>query len=256
MKPRAHFFFYLVVLLATENLRAEPLRPIGREEAAHIALASFRPTARPQHMIRLPVVIETREPEVRPVARSSYLPEARWDRLGVGPIWTRAVMSAISAHGEDLENTVPRDIETWCPAYQTNSPEKRRAFWAGMISLLARYESTYRPEAVGGGGRWFGLMQILPSTAAHFGCRATTGEALKVPEDNLACAVRIMNVTVPRDEAIALRDSRWRGVAADWGPMTDRDKINAMASWTRSQSYCTTLDAIRPKTRPITMASQ
>ncbi len=245
------------LLLATfTGLKAEQLRPVERSEAARLALAVVRPLSRPDYMVRLPVTIETREPEVRPLARSNYLPEARWDRLSVGRIWTRAVMSAISAHGDDLENTVPRDIDKWCPAYEANGPEKRRAFWVGMISLLARYESTYRPDAVGGGGRWYGLMQILPSTARHFGCRATYGEALKVAEDNLACAIRIMNVTVPRDNAIAQRDSRWRGVAADWGPMTDRSKIDAMASWTSAQSYCTTLESVRPLARPITIRSQ
>lgn len=253
---RLTFILTGLLLAICSGLEAEQLGPVDRREAALQALAVVRPIGRPDFMVRLPVTIETREPEVRPVARSNYLPEARWDRLSVGPIWTRAVMSAISAHGDDLENTVPRDIEKWCPAYEANDPEKRRAFWACMISLLARYESTYRPDAVGGGGRWYGLMQILPSTARHFGCRATSGEALKVPEDNLACAVRIMNVTVPRDNAIAQRDSRWRGVAADWGPMTDSSKIDAMASWTSAQSYCTSLESVRPRARPITIRSQ
>jgi hypothetical protein len=59
-----------------------------------------------------------------------------------------------------------------------------------------------------------------------------------------------MNVTVARDNAIAVRDSRWRGVAADWGPMSNRNKIPEMAAWTRSQSYCVASTTVRPRARP------
>lgn len=247
---------FLAVNLASVAV-SETVRPVLRsdvralaQEAAVAALGEHRPAFRPDYMVRYPVQIETSEPEIRPKPRSAFQPEADWDHLSRGPLWTRLVMSAISSHGENLEAAVPRDIDRWCPAYRDNSGEKRRAFWAGMISALAKYESTWRPEAVGGGGLWFGLMQILPGTASHFGCRTTTGEGLKSPAANLSCAVRIMNVTVPRDNAIAVRDGRWRGVAADWGPMTDPNKIAKMAAWTRQQSYCTALDSVRPRPRP------
>jgi hypothetical protein len=118
------------------------------------------------------------------------------------------------------------------------------------MSALAKHESTYNPQAVGGGNLWFGLLQIYPDTARRYGCYARTGEALKDPEDNLSCAARIMNVTVARDNAIALRDSRWRGIAADWGPMSNRSKIADMAAWTNSQSYCQPAVNIRPQARP------
>jgi hypothetical protein len=124
-----------------------------------------------------------------------------------------------------------------------------------MMSALAKHESTYRPTAVGGPNLWYGVLPIYPDTARRYGCRATTGEALKDPEDNLSCAVRIMNVTVPRDNAIAIRDSRWRGVAADWGPMTHRSKIAEMSAWTRRQDYCVSRSSIRPQARPIVQAN-
>jgi len=218
-----------VVLRAEAALkRAEDVRV-----ARLAALAAARPNARPDHMLRYPVVI-SQNPSLRPV-------------------WTRAALSALRTHGTRMEETVPRDIANWCPAYEDNPPHLRRAFWVGMMSALAKHESTYRPEAVGGGNLWFGLLQIAPPTARGYGCRATTGEALKDPEDNLSCAVRIMNVTVPRDNAIAVRDSRWRGVAADWGPMTRPNKIAEMAAWTRQQEYCVVPLQLRPQTRPATV---
>lgn len=227
---------------------------LQRADDARLALASFQPLPRPVHMIRYPVEI-SQDPSLRPVMRVNYIPDARWDFRGDSDSWTRAALSALRSHGSRLEDTVPRDIENWCPAYEENPPHMRRAFWVGMMSALAKHESTYRPAAVGGGNLWFGLLQIYPDTARRYGCRATTGEALKDPEDNLSCAIRIMNVTVPRDNAIAVRDSRWRGVAADWGPMTRPSKIAEMSAWTRRQDYCVSRSSIRPQSRPIVQAT-
>jgi hypothetical protein len=151
-------------------------------------------------------------------------------------------MTAIAGHGDGLESLVPRDVDQWCPAYTENGPEKRRAFWVGMMSALAKHESTYNPRAVGGGDLWFGLLQIFPDTARRYGCYD--------PEDNLSCAARIMNVTVARDNAIAVRDSRWRGIAADWGPMSNQSKRSEMVAWTNRQSYCQPQTNKRPEARP------
>jgi hypothetical protein len=258
----------LAITLGTAALAEWPvggpetqIRPLSRLDAvelrtqsARAALAAFRPPVRPDYMVRYPVTI-SQDPTMRPVARISYIPDARWDFRRDSGSWTRAALSALRSHGSDLQDTVPRDIANWCPAYVENPPHLRRAFWVGMMSALVKHESTYRPTAVGGGNLWFGLMQIYPDTARRYGCHATTGEALKDPEDNLSCAIRIMNVTVPRDNAIAVRDSRWRGVAADWGPMTNRSKIAEMAAWTRRQDYCVSRSSIRPQARPSVQAT-
>ena len=94
-------------------------------------------------------------------------------------------------------------------------------------------------------------MQIYPPTARQYGCEARTARALRDPEANLACAARIMAVTVARDEAVAIHDSRWRGVAADWGPMTSRIKRGVMSDWTRQQEYCRPITAIATALRPV-----
>ncbi len=236
-------------------------RPISRDDAAlvrvtadAVALAAFRVVPRPDHMIRYPVRIETATPRIRPQARDQFVPRTRWDANGGSKIWTRTAMAAVGAEGAGLDSVIPRDIATWCPAYAENSPELRSAFWVGMMSALSKHESTYNPRAVGGGGRWFGLLQIFPDTARRYGCRATTGEGLKNPVDNLSCAARIMAVTVKRDRAVALRDSRWRGVAADWGPMTKPSKISEMSNWTARQSYCQPVRHTRPQARPNSAA--
>ncbi len=248
-------FGMLLASTAVANTLAE--RPFSRADAAALRteaalaqLATTRPAARPPYMVRYPAKIETREPTVRPVARDVFLPDARWDFKDGGRLWTRAAMSAIASHGDGLEDIIPRDIDTWCPAYTENGDDERLAFWVGMMSALSKHESTYNPSAVGGGDLWYGLLQIYPDTAMRYGCRATTGDALKDPTENLSCAARIMAVTVARDEAVAVLDGRWRGVAADWGPMTNRSKISEMAAWTSQQSYCTPIDSVRPVARP------
>lgn len=186
----------------------------------------------------------------RPNPRDNALPRARWEHRADGPLWTRVVLSAVQTHGADLLTVVPQDVTEWCPAYPENDKEARAAFWAGFISTLARYESTWNPRAVGGNGRWFGLMQIYPPTAEFRDCRIQSGEGLKRGSDNLNCAIRIMNVTVPRDNAISTKDERWRGVAADWGPIRNDWMRRDMQNYTSRQVYCRRLEDVRPPARP------
>lgn len=188
---------------------------------------------------------------LRPRLRPIVIPDARWDHRPGGRRWTMAGLRAMAAHGHRLTDVVPRDIGQWCPGYREATVGARRAFWVGFLSALAYHESTWRADAVGGGGLWYGLLQIYPQTARHFRCRAQTGDALKDGAANVACAIRILNHTIPRDRAIALRDTRWRGVAADWGPMRDPADVAQMQGWTRRQPYCRIELAPRVSLRPL-----
>lgn len=188
--------------------------------------------------------------DLRPPPRDNDVPRARWEHRAKGDLWTRVVVSAVQSHGATLLETVPDDIAAWCPAYPTNDARTRAAFWAGFVSTLARYESTWNAQAVGGGGRWFGLMQIYPPTAEFRDCRVQSGQGLKRGSDNLNCAIRIMNITVPRDNAISVKNTRWRGVAADWGPIRNDWMRADMQNYTKRQVYCRLLEDVRPRARP------
>ncbi|MDQ2095426.1 lytic transglycosylase [Rhodalgimonas zhirmunskyi] len=196
---------------------------------------------------------------LRPRARLDTLPDMRWDHQKGSKLWTRGALAAMRDHGRPLTSMVPRDIQTWCPAYPTAGPDQRAAFWVGFMSALSKHESTYRPWAVGGGGLWYGLLQILPSTARLYDCRARTGEALKDGPANLSCAIRIMARTVPRDGVIheytKAKKRRWRGVSADWGPMRSEKKRADMAHWLRAQDYCKPKLVLRPKLRPADLTT-
>ncbi|MEP3345630.1 MAG: transglycosylase SLT domain-containing protein [Litoreibacter sp.] len=205
----------------------------------------------------VPASLSVATPEIiRPIPRDDHIPTARWDFRPEGRLWTRTTLEALKGHGLPLLTMVPNDMDDWCPAYSTNGLDKRAEFWNGFLSALAKHESTWKPRAVGGGGLWYGLTQILPGTARGYKCRVGTGEALKNGSDNLSCAVRIMAVTVKRDNAVARKTNGKRGgVAADWGPMTKSSKRKEMAGWLRKQKYCKPLSASKPQPRPAKIAA-
>ncbi|WP_093418272.1 transglycosylase SLT domain-containing protein [Tranquillimonas alkanivorans] len=193
------------------------------------------------------------EGTVRPKPRPEVfdiVPVARWDFRPEGQVWSRSAMQALQGHGRPLVELVPRDITDWCPGYERAPEPARASFWVGFMSALAKHESTWRPTAVGGGGKWYGLLQILPATARGYGCRARTGSALKDGAANLSCAIRIMARTVRRDGVIHARSPKWSGVSADWGPMRSDTKRREMASWLRQQDYCQMHASPRPMPRP------
>ena len=198
-------------------------------------------------------------PQARPDAGlvSGPLPQMRWDHRAEAEDWTRATLAAVDAAG--LPDVIPADIATWCPAYRQGDARDRAAFWAGLLSALARHESTHDPRAVGGGGLYHGLLQILPATARQYGCEARSPEALRDGEANLECAVRIAARNVLRDAAIARDGGRNAGLARDWGPMTVAARRAEMAAWTAAQDYCSVRTAVLtaplPPARPWTLAS-
>ncbi len=166
------------------------------------------------------------------------MPEMRWSHMPDKEAWNTAALAALDTHGQPLVDMVPADIDRWCPAYAEGERIERQAFWVGFMSALAKHESTYKQTAVSSNGKWFGLLQISPATARGYDCKAGSGEALKDGASNLSCAIRIMAVTVPRDGVIEDYDGRWRGVAADWGPMRVGSKQRDIAAWLNNQPFC------------------
>lgn len=158
----------------------------------------------------------------------------RWGGRKGADEWTEATLAALDQHGVAILSRVPSDIQAYCPGYAEQGHDGRKAFWAGLMSAVAKHESTYNPVAKGGGGKWLGLMQIAPATWRHYGC---SGQMLD-GADNMACAVKIMSRQVGRDNAIARTGDGWRGVARDWAPMRNASKRADIANWTSQQSYC------------------
>jgi Transglycosylase SLT domain len=169
-------------------------------------------------------------------SKTATLPVMRWDHRPEADQWTAATLNAVARYDAVLADDVPADIGTWCPGYAKASVEERRIFWAGLLSALAKHESTWNPKASGGGGKWIGLTQIAPATARGHGCEATNVSELKNGAANLECAVAIAADKVAQDGLVAGNGNR--GLGRDWAPFRADSKMADMAAWTRAQSYC------------------
>lgn len=170
------------------------------------------------------------------LSMSDFRPAMRWDHHAEGQDWTGRTLLAVAAEDDKLASRIPADITTWCPGYTTATLTERRAFWVGLLSALAKHESTWNPRASGGGGRWIGLTQIAPSTARQYGCTADSTSELKDGAANLACAVEIMADNVANDGLVAGGGAR--GLGRDWAPFRKATKRAEMAAWVSTQSYC------------------
>jgi hypothetical protein len=166
-----------------------------------------------------------------------HLPAMGWDGRPEAASWTQASLLAVAEQDAVLASRIPADVEEWCPGYEEGTVNDRRAFWSGLLSALAKHESTWNPQASGGGGRWIGLMQISPATARSHGCDATNTAALKDGEANLECAVQIMAAQVATDRQVS-GERGTRGIGRDWAPLRSAKKRNEMQDWTASQDYC------------------
>lgn len=170
------------------------------------------------------------------LSTSGQTPPMQWDVRPDGQDWTRNTLAALEEHDSALAGAVPEDIAVWCPGYETASIEDRRAFWAGLMSAVARYESSWNPQAAGGGGRYIGVMQISPVSADYHQCEADTVAELKDGAGNLECAAQMMAKAVSMDGLVVGGGNR--GAGRDWMPFRDGEKRAAMAAWTRAQPYC------------------
>ncbi len=170
------------------------------------------------------------------LSTSNQTPPMQWDVRPEGTEWTRNTLTALEEHDEVLAASVPADVQAWCPGYATASIEDRRAFWAGLMSAVARYESSWNPQASDGGGRYIGIMQISPTSAGYHQCEADTVSELKDGSENLECAAQMMASAVARDGMVVGGGNR--GIGRDWMPFRDAAKRAAMAEWTRAQPYC------------------
>ncbi|WP_376874074.1 transglycosylase SLT domain-containing protein [Albirhodobacter sp. R86504] len=180
----------------------------------------------------------------RPVERpweGPRIPKLRWDGRQNAGAWSYAAISAIERNSGTLTGQIPSDIDTFCPAYAGASDYERAAFWAALVSGIARFESHFKPRAAGGGGRWIGLMQISPATAQHYNCKLPedqTADGLKIGAANVSCAIKILARQVGRDGQIAGKAGAWRGAARDWAVMRKPELRENIAAWTRKQPYC------------------
>lgn len=172
-------------------------------------------------------------------SNSGALPVMAWDttRPVEAEAWTKATLQALKDEGAVLSSTVPMDVAEFCPQYERASEPERRAFWAGLFSAIARFESTWNPNATGGGGKYLGLLQISPKTASYVGCDLSQG-GLHDGESNLACAVKIAAKAAPPNGGVVGGRGALAGILNAWEPMHHADMVAKVAAFTSAQNYC------------------
>lgn len=194
------------------------------------------PLLAPALALGLSACVEVPAPDLTGLFPAGHRPAMAWDHRPEAEAWTSRTMTAVARHDAELASKVPEDIGAWCPGYAKASMGERRAFWTGLLSAVGKYESSWNPKAAGGGGRYIGVMQISPRSAAQHGCSATSAKALKDGAANLECAVEMMATQVGNDGVVAGKGNR--GIGRDWMPFRKSEKRAAMAKWTSGQSYC------------------
>ena len=164
------------------------------------------------------------------------LPAMRWDHRPEAAEWTRATLIAVAAHDDVLAPACP---PTSRPGAQTTNKAAmmdRRSSGPGLLSAVAKYESSYNPNASGGGGRYIGLLQISPRSAAHHGCARHLGQGAEERRCQPAMRRRDMAHAVGQDGVVAGKGNR--GVGRDWRPFRKAKPRGEMQAWISQQSYC------------------
>lgn len=174
---------------------------------------------------------------------------AAWAKQNVDGEWTVAAEKAVAASSLGAEE--PSDIAKFCPAYVNKNRQERDVFWVGLVSIVARLESGFKPETsftesfVDGRGNKVisrGLLQISVESANQqkYGCRIEKAEDLHDPATNLACGVRILEAWVNTDHIVATyRSSPPRGGGRYWSTLRESNgHLPEITKFTKKLAAC------------------
>lgn len=173
-----------------------------------------------------------------------------WSRVAGASEWTTILYERIGA-ATALLRASPQDAARYCPGFAALDHSGRQAFYTGLVSIMAKYESGFDPEvrfqerfADSSGGLVVsrGLLQLsIESADAYTGCDPGSAEALHDPGVNLACAAAILNKLVSRDQAIGVvQRGDWKGGAAYWSVLrSNHPRNDEIVRFTQSLPVCT-----------------
>ena len=183
-------------------------------------------------------------------AEASQVPDyAAWKTVNKDGSWTAAAENAVQA--TTLTNLVPKDIQTFCPAYEGLDAVKRTRFWAGLLSAMAKPESGFKPETkyvepdiVDANKEKVvsrGLLQISIESANQraYACAIKNADDLHKVEVNLNCAARIMRHWVAKDGLVAAANKPAVGGARYWSVLRGwRGHLGEIRGFTNSMEVC------------------
>jgi hypothetical protein len=234
--------------------QSEPRRLAKPEPRTHFQLPKVEEPTAPKTGQPAPRPVSIPKPAVIPkLGASDVAVIGFWDRVPRGRHWTAFMVKVIDRYGEALLDTVPTDINEFCPTYSGLGRDARLAFWVGMVSAMAEKESSFDPSVEHAEkfrnrkGELVvsrGLLQISLESIQPYQCGITTDEQIHDPELNLTCAVRMLNHLVPRDRIISrkvlggFRKPKWLGASSYWAVLRTHDTLEFIKSRTRSLAVC------------------
>jgi hypothetical protein len=133
---------------------------------------------------------------------------------------------AVLPLGHPLLTMQPTDVGDFCPQYASFDESQRRAFWASLLTAIAKSESRFDPLAL----LWegpndpeysIGLLQISPSNKRAYQCDFEVEADLVDPKHNLSCGVAILTKLVQRSHVIGGANSSTghSGAAKYWSTL-------------------------------------
>jgi hypothetical protein len=145
----------------------------------------------------------------------SYYAAALWVSQPHSQAWTNAAILAIRVELPKLETA--RDIDSFCPQYESASRRHREICWLRLISGLAKFESSFNPVLSfkePNGGTSVGLLQV-----SNGECVLVSGPPdLRNPVANIKCGIAIMAKLINEDHEID--GPPWaRGASAYWSTL-------------------------------------
>lgn len=166
--------------------------------------------------------------------------------------WTAHVLAALPEHGKEMLTVTPKDYKTFCPNLSRLTLEQRIEFYAHLLSIMVKRESTFKPNATYDetttkpslkGVISRGLLQISVASAKSYGCEVEETKDLHDPLINLTCGIKILNRWIgERDHQIAgMTGGNWRGGARYWAVLRDlkgKSSYAEIKSYTRALPIC------------------
>lgn len=242
----------------TDETVTEAVAPAQPEVASPAPAERPEPEAVPEPAPAETSVVMPEPAEPEPDAVDAEMPiEVDWAHMPKADEWTALAVAAIDDIGGPMMSTVPSDIDAFCPAYEGLDEAGRKAFWVGLLSGMARFESGFDPSvsfderahcptcewALTRDGRNVvsrGLLQLSQESAnAYRGCAVPIAdeESLHEPALNLRCGVAIINRLVSRDGVISAKQGQWKGGAAYWSVLRP-GKLEKIQAFTSATANC------------------
>lgn len=163
--------------------------------------------------------------------------------------WNKFTLEAIDVHAPQLKRIAPNDFKKYCGKdFAKLSEDERAAFYLSLISALARFESSFKPDvtytesftdAKGKKVISRGLLQISQESANGYGCGITDAKMLHDPRTNLSCGVRILARWVEKDGVIQGGGTgAWKGAARYWSPFRKAERYEKIQAFTKQAGFC------------------